>query len=256
LGLSSSAPLSLSGNPTLVVNGALYVNRPLSGPNAVEISGNASLSVNGTFAIQSGTRVHCAGRCSPAPYPPPATFDRPLPDPLAYLQPPSGAGLSMRTCSNCTSMQPGIYSSQVSLRGGTVTMAPGIYILRKGIDVAGNTTLTGSGVLLYNGCEREQPASCSAHGGAISLGGTGSASLSPLPSTDAAYPNVLIFQARNNDAELSITGNSTTRSLSGLIYAPGSDGVAIGAGNGGLSIGWVVGTNLSVSGNGTVTVGP
>jgi len=255
LGLSS-APLSVSGNAGLVVNGPLYVNRPSSGTVAVNVQGNAGLAVNGTFAVPQGTS--CSG-CGTKGRPTPTAFDGPLPDPLAYLQAPSGSGLSNRTCNKCTSMQPGIYKSVVSLSGNAnVTMAPGVYILRKGISVSGNVTLTGNGVFLYNGCEREQPASCSAAGGAVSLGGGGSVTLSPLATGHPAqpsYPGVLLFQARNNTAAISIGGNSSASSLSGIIYAPGSAGVQLGAGNGGLSIGWVVGTNLSVSGNGTVRVG-
>jgi hypothetical protein len=156
-------------------------------------------------------------------------------------------------------MRPGIYKSAVALSGNTnVTMQPGVYVLRKGMSISGKVTLTGNGVFLYNGCEREQPASCSAAGGAISLGGNGAVSLSPLAAGDpmyGSYPGVLLFQARNNPAAITITGSSSASSLSGLIYAPGSAGVQLGSGSGGLSIGWVVGTNLSVSGNGSVRVG-
>jgi len=43
-------------------------------------------------------------------------------------------------------------------------------------------------------------------------------------------------------------------SLAGTIYAPASQGVVLGGGNGTLRIGRVIAENLEVSGNGTVIV--
>ena len=88
------------------------------------------------------------------------------------------------------------------------------------MQVSGNASLTGSRVLIYNaGSNYPDP------GGAyssISLSGSGAIALTPLTLEQAGdqplLAGLIIFQARDNNKPMSISGNSS--GMEGTIYAP------------------------------------
>lgn len=106
--------------------------------------------------------------------------------------------------------QPGYYPGGISLTGGDVILAPGIYILDgAGLNIRGNTNFVAEGVMFYiTGT------------GVVDLAGTGSLTMSPpdpeeygaiVPLTDpnyATYEGVTVFQDRENHAEGDILGTS------------------------------------------------
>jgi len=257
LALSGSGPVRLVGSGALVVAGAAYFNAPAVGAVALSVEGGSSVTVTGgAFSLQAPST--CSG-CDPwKASPAPNSMSQGQPDPFAGLPVPSRSGLVDRTCSKkCTSMQPGVYTTAVSLTGGgPVTMAPGVYVFRKGLSVAGNIALVGHGVLVFNGCEREQPESCSASGGAISVGASGSLDLTPLDASHplrAVYGNTTLFQAAANATGASVNGSGRVTST-GAIHFPRTSIVDVG-GSGQVTAGWLVAQNLSISGNGRVRVG-
>ena len=250
--IGGNTPLSVGGNSALWVVGNAYINRPPSGAAVSLIGGPGSpedpdswrLRVSGDFRLEHGAT--CSG-CSSRSETQPGSFAQRIPDPLRFLPAPDIAGLPVHT--NCPIgdgirvCQPGIYEVEFppAVGGGGVKdfhLEPGVYILRGGVKMT-NGSMEGADVLLFNDI------------GEVDITG---ASLELSPRVSGVHAGILFFQARDNTAGFSIRGNAALASLDGSIYAPGSSGVVLGGGGGTLRVGRVVGSNLSVSGNGTVVV--
>jgi hypothetical protein len=127
--------------------------------------------------------------------------------------PPSTSGCTM-TITGST-IQPGCYSSFSANGIGTLTMAPGLYILTnsKGNSLKGGT-LIGSGVTIY------------VAPGAAGLDTSGikadlSACTTSCGGSPQAIPNVLYYQGPSNTNPVNISGPAS--SFSGLIYAPAAN---------------------------------
>lgn len=247
--LGGSTPLSIGGNGKVVVNGDAYVNS--SAANAINLNGNnARLTVNGSLKVLQGGGCSGCNATKVTPFPP-GSFPSALPDPLAHLPAPSESGLPAGACS-AGRCKPGVYSSTLSLTSST-TFEPGIYVLRRGLSFSGgpNTVISGSGVLLFNGCGTGAPASCTNQQGSVSVSGQVRVDLTPP--TSGTYAGILLFQSRSNSSTISISGGAQASSYQGVLYAPNGS-VTLGTGGGGMSFGAVIGQNLSVSGNGSVTI--
>ena len=84
---------------------------------------------------------------------------------------------------------------------------PGIYYINGGgINMSGPSSISGSGVIIYN-----------TGGGAINLSGTGNISLNPM--TTGTYAGITIFQDRSNTASATLSGGSNI-SNTGTFYFP------------------------------------
>jgi prepilin-type N-terminal cleavage/methylation domain-containing protein len=228
--------------PHLVVRGNLYVNSTLNG--AVRLSGMKSqeklaVSDGGDFKIlQGGTCQGCTPQtvtcpaCSTFPY---GSYTPALLDPLRFMSPPPQSG-------------PGIYvhTSTLSISGNTVLPA-GIHILKAGMNVNGNANVTVSnptiGIMFYN------------ESGSINFAG---GSRFDLPAYAAApYKSILIFQARTNTNDLSLSGGTSVASkFGGIIYAPNAGRVVLGSGGANLEVTAVIAQNIKVIGTTQVTIGP
>lgn len=247
--LGGTTPLTVGGNGTLAVNGDAYVNSSAAG--AVTLNGNnARLNVNGTFKILQGGGCSGCNATKVTPFPP-GSYPAALPDPLAHLPAPSESGMAAGSCSagRCT---PGLYTSKLNLTSSH-TLDPGVYVLRKGLGFSGgpSTVISGSGVLLYNGCGAGAPGSCTGQQSDLSVSGQVRVELTPP--TSGTYAGVLLFQSRTNTSTVSVSGGAQASSYQGVLYVPNGS-VTLGTGGGGLAFGAVIGRNLSVSGNGTVTI--
>jgi hypothetical protein len=122
-----------------------------------------------------------------------------------------------------------------------VTLLPGVYILSGGgLQVSGNATLTGTGVMLYNTA-----------GGSIQFTGTGQVTLSPP--TSGSYQGVSLFQDRSNMQAIVITGNGNLQ-LTGVLYAPSARVSITGSGAGDTVGGAIVSKTLSINGDGKYKV--
>jgi hypothetical protein len=86
---------------------------------------------------------------------------------------------------------------------------------------------------------------------------TGQVSLNLSPMTTGFYKdtNLVFWQPRANTSPVTIAGNGAASSITGVVYAPGASSINLSSGNGGLSIGYVVGPNISISGNGNIVIG-
>jgi prepilin-type N-terminal cleavage/methylation domain-containing protein len=245
--LGGSMPLSIGGSSTLIVQGNAFINAPDTGTLAVNFNGGAQLQVTGDFRLQ--TPGVCENSCANA-NPVPGSYVTALPDPLRFLPNPETS--SMTTHNDCPIgvvggeqrriCQPGIYPSFPPTGGSAsvkdYVLEPGVYVLQDGMKVT-NGSLEGTGVTFYN-----QTGEIDIQGGDFNLTAPDS----------GTYARILLFQARDNDAEIKINGNGSISVLNGTLYAPGSDGVLLGSGSAGLTVGRIIGTSLSTSGSGTVTV--
>jgi hypothetical protein len=226
--------------PHLIVKGNLYVNVAMNG--AVRLSGLKSQEKlridNGDFKIlQGGTCIGCTQKTVVCPscttFPPPGSYSPALLDPLRFMSPPQPG--------------PGVYVHNSTLSiNGTTTLPSGIHILKNGMNVGGNANVSVSGsggIMFYN------------EAGSINFAG---GSRFNLPAYQyAPYKNILIFQARDNRNELSLSGGTSVSSkFGGIIYAPRADRVVLGSGGANLEVTAVIAQGIKVIGNTQVTIGP
>ncbi|MCX7669053.1 MAG: hypothetical protein N2439_03150, partial [Anaerolineae bacterium] len=199
---NACSALNVSGSGTITVRrGNITVNSTC----------NPSISVGGGASITTETPIVYVGGVSGASaITPPPVRGSPLPDPLASLPVPdacnSCASSPTQSCTK-TSCAPGCYKNGLSLSGGTLTMASGVYcIAGSGMKITGGTNLSGSGVVLYF------------MQGGFDISGNGTLNLTPPAS--GTYQGILIFQARNNTSSSKISGQAALSGIHGVIYMP------------------------------------
>jgi hypothetical protein len=110
-----------------------------------------------------------------------------------------------------------------------------------GISLQGNSTLTGSNVMLY----------ITGPNAAIKLDGNGSVNLTPL--TSGPYQGITFFQDRSDSNGDTLTGNGNL-SIEGTIYTPAASLTAVGNGTTDVFGSQIIANTLTVKGNGTVNV--
>jgi Flp pilus assembly protein TadG len=206
-----SGSLSLAGSATINASGGIQVNSSSSTAVNANNAGHTSSNINvvGGYTTSSGGSL--SGTVQ--------TGSSSVGDPLSSLSVPSTPttsstnGLSGYPGYGSYTMQPGLYTSSVSLgNGGTFTMQPGLYYFQggAGLTIANGATLTGSGVTIYvdNG------------GGTISFqGGTTTTLSAPGSSpTGNAIQGVVYFQGRTSTTSPSF-GNGANINLTGTFYA-------------------------------------
>jgi len=106
-------------------------------------------------------------------------------------------------------ISPGVYCGSISVTGqASLTLNPGTYVLKNGLSVGGGTTLTGTGVTLFN------------QSGSISVSGGGVVQLTaPISGT---YQGIAIFQDRANTNKLSLVGGGS-QFVNGGVYAAAAE---------------------------------
>ncbi|MBI5280499.1 MAG: hypothetical protein HY858_02365 [Candidatus Solibacter usitatus] len=197
-----------------------------SSPKALNLnSGTATASrfaANGRFI----------GNFNPAP-----AINQPrVPDPLAYLQPPTfpAANYYGVNVADSTPLDPGVYHGGIRVAQGVrAFFNPGIYVLNGGgLTTSGgpNAFLTGIGVSFYFTARQPVPTPPAGFNvnsvntpGRFLLNGEGGFDLRAPTSGEMA--GILFFQDRNpaNQAgPYDIQGTNTTR-MEGVIYIPASD---------------------------------
>jgi hypothetical protein len=251
---SSANSLSVLGNGSLtVVNASIVVDS--ASPSAVSVSNNATVKANScdiTGGIMGGvlgllTALLGGGNVATGVPPTPDPLkDLPAPDPTAYPvrynQPYYSSGPGPQV------LQPGVYQGGIQISGkANVTLQPGVYILQGGgLVVAGQSSLTGNGVMIYN----------TGPGGVadpIQIGSTGPVNLTPP--TSGTYTGISIFQDRRSTAAIQLTGGATFN-LSGMVYAAGATALLSGNAAGNIIGGGYVCKGMEVSGNGSIRIDP
>jgi prepilin-type N-terminal cleavage/methylation domain-containing protein len=174
----------------------------------------------------------------------------PFPDPLASLQPPSQVGLPVYTDGKYHG--PGVYRGKTLVIDSNVKMDAGVYILEKGISIKAKGKVSGTGVVLYNGCGLHAPTTCKPKG-KVKFDKNATVQLS-APTT-GPYAGVLLFQDRANRRDIKITGGDKPTTLNGIVYAPTARKISLGSKDATLSIRSVVTTRLKLSKKAIIVLG-
>jgi Flp pilus assembly protein TadG len=147
-----------------------------------------------------------------------------IPDPFAGFPAPPTVGLpvcnSLASCQDGSGNQiPGIYTVNLGGSGNTnMTLNSGIYILRAGMDTAGNANVTGNNVFLYNTYSTYPAApGLSPSCGNVNLQGNATSTLSAL--TTGTWANLLLYQDPACTNTMQIGGNGFFNGV-GSIYVP------------------------------------
>jgi Flp pilus assembly protein TadG len=148
-------------------------------------------------------------------------------DPFAGFPKPSISGLpicnSLAACQDGSGNQiPGVYTVNFGGSGNTdMTMNPGVYIMKAGMDTGGNRDIVGNNVFIYN-TYSTYPA---APGGSpscaqVNLQGNATSTLSAQ--TTGTYANLLVYQDPACATPMRIGGNGTFIGT-GSIYIPSAE---------------------------------
>jgi Flp pilus assembly protein TadG len=258
----------LTGNGTIHVEGTSQAAGTYTRSNcpdeALATTGaNSDLEVEGVNDVVGGANSRCdgGGQCDPEP-----TKQEWLDDPFARvpLPPVDSSCISVNVGNGSTqTLDPGCYNSlQV---GGTAILRPGVYILKGGLSITGNSgVLTADAnqngtledneeVMFYVTCT-SYPTPCNgANAGIFSSSGQSTFELQGIDGDP--YENLAIFVDRTagpaTAVDISGQGAST---MSGAVYAIGSNVTITGNGTTlNLNIA-VVADTLKFAGNGDVNV--
>lgn len=147
-----------------------------------------------------------------------------IPDPFAGFPKPSTVGLpvcnSLAACQDGSGNQiPGVYTVNLGGSGLTnMTMNPGIYILKAGMNTAGNAFVTGNGVFIYN-TYSTYPAAPGATPSCGNLNLQGNAVSTFTAQTTGTWANLLVYQDPACSNLMQIGGNGNFNGT-GSIYIP------------------------------------
>jgi hypothetical protein len=232
LGQGLAAGITAAGSAITTHNCDVYVDSD-NATAAVTMAGGSISTGTGHTRVVGG--VTSAGTT----FTPAALTGQPvLSDPYASMQPPTvgactdGGGISFAGGSN--SISQGVYCHVISGAGGTLTMNPGLYVLKAGISLAG-TTVTGNGVTLY------------LLGGGISMAGANVTLSGP---TTGTWMGVTIFEDRSDGSAVSLAG--VTNTIDGLIYTPDAN-LSIAGGSGAQTS--LICNSFTAAGNFSITGG-
>ena len=211
---TASAALSITGNASIKISGAVQVNS--NARNALQASGNAQVTA---AAIGVVGKYQKSGNASL--HPTPTTGVAVVPDPLAGLPIPGSSGTAQNIvfAGGSHALKPGLYS-KIQLSGtAQVALAPGIYVIGGGgLSATGQARLSGNGVTIY--LASGAGSGCSA-GGGFTLSGGESVDIS-APAT-GSYVGVAIYQARNNSSGDTESGNGTLDLQGAVFYAAAAE---------------------------------
>jgi Flp pilus assembly protein TadG len=244
--LSSGADaLQLNGNASVQVSGA-SIQVDSTSSSAYDLSGNASVSAaSNNVAGSTAPNGNISGTIN--------TGVPPTPDPLLALAAPDPGSYPTQAASatsvgsgTTVTLQPGVYQGGISISGtGSVALAPGIYILNGGgLQVSGNGSLSGSGVMIYN--------TGGSSAGAINISGNGTINLTPP--TSGPYQGISIFQDRSVTQTVQLSGNGSVQ-VTGAVYAAAATIQLSGNASSGSTVGGgFIAARVTASGNGQFTV--
>jgi Flp pilus assembly protein TadG len=222
LNSSISPAVKVSGSNTLTLNRCnLYSNS--SGSPSLDVSGSATVSANlvGVVGDISGASNITATNGL-------RTHIRPVADPYANVTPPakpscSSAKITVNANGKTNSLDPGCYSGSVTVNAGA-TLSPGIYYLNgANLSVAGNATITGTGVtLVFTGSGSDW--------GTASIGSNATVNLTAP--TSGNTKGIVMYGDRNMTAgtTFNLTGGGT-QNFAGAIYLPKAN-LSFAGGNG------------------------
>lgn len=157
--VTSGAPICVIGlDPQVAFTVGLEKNARLEAPGCAVYSNSttpAGLMAMNNATVKAAFICSAGGKSSPGPgsfLPTPQTDCPVLPDPLqSRPQPTVGACTFSNTfISTNATLTPGVYCGGIRIAGGTVSMQPGVYILKNGpLAVGGGGSLSGVNVGIF-----------------------------------------------------------------------------------------------------------
>ena len=234
VGTPGATGISLTGGARLsAYGGAVYVDAVNSGScTAMNMDNGGAFTHLGTTAVLAGGSCTGNGCPTTTPYSPTIT------DPYKTLGAPSTAGMTNFSSSACSgTLQPGNYTSGLSITTGPCTLATGIYVVQGGLTVSNGASLASAGgVLIY------------VKGGTFSVGGGSPVTLSAM--TSGPYAGLVLWQATLSSTIL--LNNNGQIALTGTLYAPGAQ-LNVQAAS--VSATTIVVRTIVMANNGSVTSG-
>lgn len=203
----ASGSISNNGLTSLTSGCGVFVNSDSN--QAIRLVGNANITTTGKAKTEIAGNWSGSGNGSITP--PPLIRQPPMGDPLADMEPPN----IPTTCADSSSkidlkvdktIDPGVYCYGFTLGShAKLTLRPGLYIVKNGIDLGGQSDIEGSGVTIY------------IESGGVSMAGGTTASLT-APSS-GYYQGILFFQKRGNATQATLVGTAAQQ-MNGALYFP------------------------------------
>ena len=226
LALNSGASPAVNvsgGNQLNLIKCNLYSNSSAS--PSLNVAGSASVSAN-----QVGVVGDVSGTANITTTNGVRTHTLPVADPYANVSPPtkpscSNARITVNANGKTNTLDPGCYSGSITVNAGaTLNLSPGVYYLDgANLSVAGNATITGSGVtLVFTGSGSDW--------GTASIGSN--ATIDLTAPTSGATKGSVMYGDRNMPAgtAFNLTGGAT-QNFGGAIYLPKAN-LSFSGGNG------------------------
>jgi len=206
----TSGAFSATGGAPVTVNGSIWVNScdqyGTKSSGGTDVTATAGIYMACTIAGTCGG-YQLQGGSSFAPLP--ALGGDQIDDPLAYLPEPVPSGPTFndpKINSGTVTLLPGIYDKGITIQGGNVNFAPGIYfIANQPLTIKGGANVTGSGVMFY-----------AYNRGELQIQGSTTVVTMSAPSS-GIYRGIFWFQQRSNDKDCVITAGPTVN-ISGTFY--------------------------------------
>ena len=148
-------------------------------------------------------------------------------DPFAGFPKPSVTGLpvcnSLAACQDGAGNQiPGVYTVNLGGQGNTdMVLNPGIYILKAGMNTAGNNNVSGSNVFIYN-TYSNYPAAPGVSPNCSQVNLQGNAVSTLTAQTTGTWANLLVYQDPACAVPMEIGGNGSFQGT-GSIYIPSAE---------------------------------
>lgn len=165
-----------------------------------------------------------------------------IPDPFAGVTAPKCDSMPLKSeppgpPNTPVVLEPGRYRGKIKRQN--ITLLPGVYCFEGSLEVIGNGSITGNGVLLY-------------FRGPDGLFVPGNATIDLTHTSDPAWKNIVIWLASCNQ-ELQLDGNGDMV-ITGAVYAPCSHIDLGGTADSQVVSGMVVGRTIKLHGNVTINV--
>ncbi|MDN5003683.1 TadE/TadG family type IV pilus assembly protein [Bradyrhizobium sp. GCM10027634] len=226
LALNSGASPAVNvsgGNQLNLIKCNLYSDSSAS--PSLNVAGSATVSAN-----QVGVVGDVSGASSITTTNGIKSHTLPVADPYANVSPPlepscTNAKITVNANGKTNSLDPGCYTGSITVNAGAVlNLSPGIYYLDgANLSVAGNATITGSGVtLVFTGSGSDW--------GTASIGSNATVNLTAP--TSGATKGIVVYGDRNmpTGTAFNLTGGST-QNFGGAIYLPKAN-LSFSGGNG------------------------
>jgi Flp pilus assembly protein TadG len=245
LNSSASGATSVQGSSQIVLRNCNLNDNSSSG-SALSVSGNATLSARSVRVV--GGISGSSGVTATSGITTGATA---MADPYASASPGSYSGCDQNNFSakNSVTISPGVYCGGMSMNAGaTVTFNPGVYYLdRGGLSVAGNATLTGTGVtLVFTSSTGNNWANASISSNAV---------INLTAPTSGSTAGIVFFGDRSMPVGTSFKLNGGgSQTFGGALYLPKGALDFSGGSNTGTVCTQIIADTISFSGNSNVAV--